>query len=123
MPEKPIASTLARISIMARTTSRGERVADAGAMRADHVALQLVEIFARDADVGKQADAGVDGVDRVVAGGQARRSGRASAPCGRLRRARGDGWKSGTSRLSANRATAQTSAMVKPAPVELEGHV
>ena len=47
-----------------------QRIADAGAVGADHVALQLVEIFAGNADVGQQADAGIDGVDRVVAGGQ-----------------------------------------------------
>ena len=40
-------------------------------MRADDVALELVELAARDAYVRQQADAGVDGVDGVVALGQA----------------------------------------------------
>jgi len=40
------------------------------AVRADHVALELIEIFARNAHVGKQADARIDGVDGVVAGSQ-----------------------------------------------------
>ena len=48
-----------------------QRIAHAGGVRADHVALQLVEIAARNAHVGQQSDAGVDGVDGVVAGSQA----------------------------------------------------
>ena len=51
-----------------------QRIADAGGMRADHVALQLVEILARNADVGQQPDAGVDRVDRSVARRPAGRS-------------------------------------------------
>ena len=46
-----------------------KRVADAGAVGTDDVALQLVEILARNAGVGEKAHAGVDGVNRVVTGG------------------------------------------------------
>jgi hypothetical protein len=36
-------------------------------VRANHVALELFELFGRDAHVGEQSDAGVDGVDGGVA--------------------------------------------------------
>ena len=77
------ASTFARISIIARTTSRGSGSPTPARVRPDHVALQLVEILAGNADIGQQPDAGVDGVNRVVAGRQRGRSERARPPSAR----------------------------------------
>src|SRR5580698_3591842 len=48
----------------------GERGADTAGVRADHVALQLLQFAGRDTNVGQQSDAGVDGVHRIVAGGE-----------------------------------------------------
>ena len=45
----------------------GERRPHSAGVRADHVALQLLELVGRDANVGEQSDAGVDGIDRGVA--------------------------------------------------------
>ncbi len=56
---------------MARTTSRESGSPTPHAVRADDVALELIELVARDAHVGQQADAGIDGVDGVVTRGQA----------------------------------------------------
>ncbi len=47
-----------------------EGFADARGVRADHVALKRGEIVGGNADVGKQADAGVDGVHGVVTSGE-----------------------------------------------------
>jgi hypothetical protein len=47
---------------------RGERVTDADAVRADEVELQLREVGAVDARAGELAEAGVDAVDRRIAG-------------------------------------------------------
>jgi hypothetical protein len=47
-----------------------ERRADSAGVRADHVALELLELLGRDANVGQQSDAGVDGVNRGVARGK-----------------------------------------------------
>ena len=44
-----------------------QRRAHSAGVGADHVALELLQFFGRDANVGEQSDAGVDGVDRGVA--------------------------------------------------------
>jgi hypothetical protein len=49
-----------------------QRRADADAVRADQVELQPVELVGRDARAGELAEAGVDAVDRPLAGGGAR---------------------------------------------------
>ncbi len=46
-----------------------ERRTDAHAMGTDHVALELFELVARDADVSQQAHAGIHRVDGVLSGG------------------------------------------------------
>ena len=73
MPENPLASTLARSAIVARTTGTGQRLADAGRMAAQQIDLQLGERVVRDAHVGEVAEAGVDAVDRRVALARTRR--------------------------------------------------
>ena len=47
---------------------RGERIADADAVRADQVELQLRQVGAVDPRAGELAEAGVDAVDRRIAG-------------------------------------------------------
>jgi hypothetical protein len=48
-----------------------ERLAEAGAVRQDQIALQLGQAAVGDAGVGKQAEAGVEAVDRLAAGDDA----------------------------------------------------
>ncbi len=48
-----------------------ERLADAHAVRADDIALELVELVARDAHIGEQPHAGIDRINGIVAGGEA----------------------------------------------------
>ena len=45
-----------------------KRIADATRMRSDHVALQLLKLFRRYADIGQESDSGVDGVNGRLAG-------------------------------------------------------
>jgi hypothetical protein len=47
----------------------GQRFADAGGVGADEVVLDIAELFGVDADAGEGAEAGVDAVDRLFAGG------------------------------------------------------
>ena len=67
MPEIPLASTLARSAIDARTARTGKRLADAGGVTAQQVDLQRAERVARDGRLRERAEAGVDAVDRRIA--------------------------------------------------------
>jgi len=51
---------------MARLFAR-QRIADAGGMRANHVALQLLEVGRRHAHIRQQADSSVDPIDGFFA--------------------------------------------------------
>ena len=88
--EKRIDHRLANARVAARETRRleaedqpddrrGERVADADAVRADQVELQLRQVGAVDARAGELAEAGVDAVDRRIAGRGALHDGGAGA--------------------------------------------
>ena len=61
-PEKPLASELARNSIMARTTSCRQRLTHSHGVGAQQIHLQLANIAGRDAHIAELANAGVDGV-------------------------------------------------------------
>src|SRR3954447_14641639 len=93
----------------------GERVAHARAVRADDVALELIEVFAGDADIREQADAGVDGVDGIVSGGEGVDEGARDLHAG-------DG-VGGEVDVDASVGDGANIGNRQPGAVELEGHV
>ena len=66
MPENPLASTLARSAIAARTHRNRQRLADAGRVAAQEIELQLGQRLVRNLDLGEVAEAGVDPVGGIV---------------------------------------------------------
>ena len=83
MPEKPLASTLARSAIVARTARTGSGSPTPAAWLRSRLSCSALERLARDRHVGERAEAGVDAVDRRVAGGlrsTTRAGGAARAP-------------------------------------------
>jgi len=78
---------------------RGKRRPDAHAVRADQVELQPVELVGRDARAGELAEAGVDAVDRPLAGGGARDRRGAGAQAGSRGRVELEAHRRGVDRL------------------------
>ena len=77
MPEKPFASTLARSAIIARTAGTGSGSPTPAAWLRSRFSCSARELVVRDRDLGERAEAGVDAVDRRVAGRVPRRRPRA----------------------------------------------
>ena len=71
-PEAPCARLASFSAIISRTIGDRRRLADAGGMRQHDVALQRVEIGRRDAHAGQLAEAGIDAIDRLALGDDAR---------------------------------------------------
>ena len=70
MPESPLASTLARISIMARTTSRASGSPTPAQCERITLRCSSSRSPARNAHVGQQSHAGIHRVDGRIAGRQ-----------------------------------------------------
>ena len=69
MPENPLASTLARSAIDARTARTGSGASTPAAWLRSRFNCSAREVGLVDARLGEIAEAGVDAVDRRVAGG------------------------------------------------------
>ena len=98
-PECPRARLAAFSASISRTTSGASGCADADAVRADQVQLQLVELALADALVGELAEAGVHAVDRRVALRGALHHGRAGEDAGARRGVDGERHAAGVNRL------------------------
>ena len=66
MPEWPLACTLARRSMAARMWSIGRRLADAGRVVVDQVALEVAHLIVVEHHLGELSDAGIDAVHDLV---------------------------------------------------------
>ena len=88
MPEKPLASTLARSAIDARTARTGSGSSTPAAWLRSRLSCSAARSALVDARLGEGAEAGVDAVDRRVAVGLAHRRRRARRRHARAPRAR-----------------------------------
>ena len=90
MPEKPLASTFARSAIIARTARAGSGSPTPAAWLRSRLSCSSPSASRGIFDLGERAEAGVDAVDRRVAGGVAIDDGarRVDGARGRRRRAR-----------------------------------